>query len=198
MSGPWNESRDEDERGESFGTPAIQRFSGGPDSFDFEPERREEELEAEQPSDVFHQPPVADEPTNESFGNTSGASGGFQDVDLSEQPHDDLGQSDLGDESRPYIDMPSLEESFEVPVNFGTPSAAGSRSRLTSQDLSLVEEEDEEDAVLEEDGSPESDKENTGDSKALQEMSSPEVRLLDCCVTRRSSCADPASSDPTR
>lgn len=68
-----------------------------------------------------------------------------------------------------------------MPVNFGTPGAAGSRSRLTSQDLSLVEEEEEEEeAAPEEDGSQESDKENTGDSKALQEMSSPEVRLLDC------------------
>lgn len=194
MSGPWNQaddSRDGDEAVESFNTPAIHsRMSGGPDSFEFAPDG--DDQEAEQDSFAPRPPARQEAPAHDdvqtaddSSSSLRGAPDDFQDVDLSGRSREGeaaAGSFDGGsdDDDLPYVDMPSLEKSFEVPVNFGTPSAA-SRSRLTSQDLSLVEEEEEEEeersAAAEDASRDGSDKEMSAELRALQEMSSPEVRL---------------------
>jgi hypothetical protein len=212
LSGPWNQALDNSREGvDSFNTPAIHsRMSGGPDSFDFAPDD-DDDREADQDSFAPRQPAPPPSPPPGPADNAEEAADDssfsslpeapdteFQDVDLtgrsqaiaaSRSGREDLSGAESADDSGdlPYVDMPSLEKSFEMPVNFGTPGPA-SASRLTSQELSLVqEEEEEEDEAPAEDGqdqvaaqneSREASNDDSADSRALQDLSSPEVSLL--------------------
>ena len=218
LSGPWNQAADDSrDGGDSFNTPAIHsRISGGPDSFDFAPD--DDEREADQDSFAPRQqvpppppspppPPAGDTADDRSFSILPEApENEFQDVDLTGRLQAEAADHSGGNLSGaasandsgdlPYVDMPSLERSFDMPVDFGTPGSA-SISRLTSQELSLVqeeeeEEEEEEEAAAAEDASREDverkaaarddyregSEDNSADSRAQQELSSPEVSLL--------------------